>query len=155
MQMQEDEIQLLKMALADVLKRLNISEEHQAAAAMAASRRPTATKGEQIFVFSSTYLMYEQELRFYIIFACIFCVYCAKQLITMHQKLLVIISPPKQKSFCFANISQNIPRKSQNLNTFLNTSQMSNLKMNLNRTCEYLCFFIIKHPLTISLKYCN
>ncbi|XP_022626167.1 echinoderm microtubule-associated protein-like 1 isoform X3 [Seriola dumerili] len=33
MQMQEDEIQLLKMALADVLKRLNISEEHQAAAA--------------------------------------------------------------------------------------------------------------------------
>ncbi|XP_019911632.1 echinoderm microtubule-associated protein-like 1 isoform X2 [Esox lucius] len=30
MQMQEDEIQLLKMALADVLKRLNISEEHQA-----------------------------------------------------------------------------------------------------------------------------
>ncbi|KAM6954478.1 uncharacterized protein FYW47_013446 [Aplochiton taeniatus] len=29
MQMQEDEIQLLKMALADVLKRLNISEEHQ------------------------------------------------------------------------------------------------------------------------------
>ncbi|CAB1458687.1 unnamed protein product [Pleuronectes platessa] len=31
MQMQEDEIQLLKMALSDVLKRLNISEEHQAA----------------------------------------------------------------------------------------------------------------------------
>ncbi|XP_064780651.1 nascent polypeptide-associated complex subunit alpha, muscle-specific form-like [Oncorhynchus masou masou] len=31
MQMQEDEIQLLKMALADVLKRLNISEEHKAA----------------------------------------------------------------------------------------------------------------------------
>ncbi|XP_071007814.1 echinoderm microtubule-associated protein-like 1 [Oncorhynchus clarkii lewisi] len=30
MQMQDDEIQLLKMALADVLKRLNISEEHQA-----------------------------------------------------------------------------------------------------------------------------
>ncbi|KAG5277338.1 hypothetical protein AALO_G00116380 [Alosa alosa] len=30
-QMQEDEIQLLKMALADVLKRLNISEEQQAA----------------------------------------------------------------------------------------------------------------------------
>ncbi|CAB1339986.1 unnamed protein product [Coregonus sp. 'balchen'] len=29
MQMQDDEIQLLKMALADVLKRLNISEEHQ------------------------------------------------------------------------------------------------------------------------------
>uniref|UniRef100_A0AAR2KG23 Uncharacterized protein n=1 Tax=Pygocentrus nattereri TaxID=42514 RepID=A0AAR2KG23_PYGNA len=30
-QMQEDEIQLLKMALADVLKRLNISEEQTAA----------------------------------------------------------------------------------------------------------------------------
>lgn len=42
MQMQEDEIQLLKMALADVLKRLNISEEHQAAA----GRRPLGAKGE-------------------------------------------------------------------------------------------------------------
>ncbi|KAJ8009489.1 hypothetical protein DPEC_G00089410 [Dallia pectoralis] len=31
MQMQEDEIQMLKMTLADVMKRLNISEEHQAA----------------------------------------------------------------------------------------------------------------------------
>lgn len=59
MQMQEDEIQLLKMALADVLKRLNISEEHQAAAATATSRRPAGTKGEQLFVCSSTYLMYE------------------------------------------------------------------------------------------------
>lgn len=59
MQMQEDEIQLLKMALADVLKRLNISEEHQAAAAMATSRRPTGTKGEQTFVCSSTYLTHE------------------------------------------------------------------------------------------------
>lgn len=46
MQMQEDEIQLLKMALADVLKRLNISEEHQAAAA-AAGRRPLGAKGEE------------------------------------------------------------------------------------------------------------
>lgn len=48
MQMQEDEIQLLKMALADVLKRLNISEEHQAAAAAAAasSRKPLGAKGE-------------------------------------------------------------------------------------------------------------
>lgn len=49
MQMQEDEIQLLKMALADVLKRLNISEEHQAAAAAAAatgSRKPLGSKGE-------------------------------------------------------------------------------------------------------------
>lgn len=45
-QMQEDEIQLLKMALADVLKRLNISEEHHAAAATT-SRRPTSAKGEQ------------------------------------------------------------------------------------------------------------
>lgn len=46
MQMQEDEIQLLKMALADVLKRLNISEEHQAAAAGAASgRRSAGNKG--------------------------------------------------------------------------------------------------------------
>lgn len=41
--MQEDEIQLLKMALADVLKRLNISEEHQAAA----GRRAPGAKGEQ------------------------------------------------------------------------------------------------------------
>lgn len=49
MQMQEDEIQLLKMALADVLKRLNISEEHQAAAAAAAAaggRKPLGAKGE-------------------------------------------------------------------------------------------------------------
>ncbi|XP_072296148.1 uncharacterized protein [Eucyclogobius newberryi] len=37
MQMQEDEIQLLKMALADVLKRLNITEEHQASASSAAT----------------------------------------------------------------------------------------------------------------------
>ncbi|XP_039982088.1 echinoderm microtubule-associated protein-like 1 [Xiphias gladius] len=45
MQMQEDEIQLLKMALADVLKRLNISEEHQAAAgrrAPGAKARPVS-----------------------------------------------------------------------------------------------------------------
>ncbi|XP_067338774.1 echinoderm microtubule-associated protein-like 1 isoform X1 [Channa argus] len=42
MQMQEDEVQLLKMALADVLKRLNISEEHQAAAAAAGRRTPGA-----------------------------------------------------------------------------------------------------------------
>lgn len=48
MQMQEDEVQLLKMALADVLKRLNISEEHQAAAAAAAAgRRAPGAKGEQ------------------------------------------------------------------------------------------------------------
>lgn len=39
MQMQEDEIQLLKMALADVLKRLNITEELQANANATAARR--------------------------------------------------------------------------------------------------------------------
>ncbi|XP_024146906.1 uncharacterized protein LOC112157991 isoform X2 [Oryzias melastigma] len=39
MQMQEDEIQLLKMALADVLKRLSISEEQQAAGRRAAGLR--------------------------------------------------------------------------------------------------------------------
>lgn len=55
MQMQEDEIQLLKMALADVLKRLNISEEHQAAAATATGRRPTGAKGEQIIAYICTY----------------------------------------------------------------------------------------------------
>ncbi|KAM7368130.1 hypothetical protein PAMP_014377 [Pampus punctatissimus] len=43
MQMQEDEIQLLKMALADVLKRLNISEEHHAAA----GRRAPGAKGQR------------------------------------------------------------------------------------------------------------
>lgn len=46
MQMQEDEIQLLKMALADVLKRLNISEEHQAA-----GRRAPGAKGERRSMF--------------------------------------------------------------------------------------------------------
>lgn len=45
MQMQEDEIQLLKMALADVLQRLNISQENQAAAG--GGRRAPAAKGEQ------------------------------------------------------------------------------------------------------------
>ncbi|KAM3602452.1 uncharacterized protein V6R79_004425 [Siganus canaliculatus] len=53
MQMQEDEIQLLKLALADVLKRLNISEEHQAAAAAAATtaaagRRPLGAKARPV-----------------------------------------------------------------------------------------------------------
>ncbi|XP_032441436.1 uncharacterized protein LOC116734262 isoform X2 [Xiphophorus hellerii] len=46
MQMQEDEIQLLKLALADVLKRLNISEEHQAAAA--AGRRTPGAKARPL-----------------------------------------------------------------------------------------------------------
>ncbi|KAF7231291.1 echinoderm microtubule-associated protein-like 1 isoform X4 [Nothobranchius furzeri] len=46
MQMQEDEVQLLKMALADVLKRLNISEEHQAAAA--AGRRAPGVKARPL-----------------------------------------------------------------------------------------------------------
>ncbi|XP_059212739.1 echinoderm microtubule-associated protein-like 1 [Centropristis striata] len=45
MQMQEDEIQLLKMALADVLKRLNISEEHQAASS---SRRSSGAKARPV-----------------------------------------------------------------------------------------------------------
>ncbi|XP_037606011.1 echinoderm microtubule-associated protein-like 1 isoform X1 [Sebastes umbrosus] len=48
MQMQEDEIQLLKMALSDVLKRLNISEEHQAAAASGAGRRTTGAKARPV-----------------------------------------------------------------------------------------------------------
>ncbi|XP_034555690.1 echinoderm microtubule-associated protein-like 1 isoform X2 [Notolabrus celidotus] len=51
MQMQEDEIQLLKLALADVLKRLNISEEHQAAAAAASAtggRRATGAKARPV-----------------------------------------------------------------------------------------------------------
>ncbi|XP_041662111.1 echinoderm microtubule-associated protein-like 1 [Cheilinus undulatus] len=49
MQMQEDEIQLLKLALADVLKRLNISEEHQAAAAAAAAgKRTTGVKARPV-----------------------------------------------------------------------------------------------------------
>ncbi|KAM8832229.1 uncharacterized protein AB9W97_003437 isoform 2-T2 [Spinachia spinachia] len=46
MQMQEDEIQLLKMALADVLKRLNISEEHQATSAN--SRRSSGAKARPV-----------------------------------------------------------------------------------------------------------
>uniref|UniRef100_A0A3B3Y311 Echinoderm microtubule-associated protein-like 1 n=1 Tax=Poecilia mexicana TaxID=48701 RepID=A0A3B3Y311_9TELE len=48
MQMQEDEIQLLKLALADVLKRLNISEEHQAAAAAAAGRKTPGAKARPV-----------------------------------------------------------------------------------------------------------
>ncbi|XP_073789983.1 uncharacterized protein isoform X2 [Danio rerio] len=41
-QMQEDEIQLLKMAIADVLKRLNISEEHTHGRAADAAVRPVS-----------------------------------------------------------------------------------------------------------------
>lgn len=66
MQMQEDEIQLLKMALADVLKRLNISEEHQAAAA-ATGRRPLGAKGEQRSVWGLLPLptcTFEDSLRY-------------------------------------------------------------------------------------------
>ncbi|XP_057678382.1 echinoderm microtubule-associated protein-like 1 isoform X2 [Corythoichthys intestinalis] len=48
MQMQEDEIQLLKMTLADVLKRLNISEEHRAASAPTSGRRTSGTKGRPV-----------------------------------------------------------------------------------------------------------
>ncbi|XP_068198914.1 echinoderm microtubule-associated protein-like 1 isoform X2 [Antennarius striatus] len=47
MQMQEDEIQLLKSTLTDVLKRLNISEEHQAAAATA-GRKLLGTKARPV-----------------------------------------------------------------------------------------------------------
>lgn len=50
MQMQEDEIQLLKMTLADVLKRLNISEEPQSANAAASGKRTSGTKGWSRFV---------------------------------------------------------------------------------------------------------
>ncbi|XP_077597250.1 uncharacterized protein LOC144212927 [Stigmatopora nigra] len=45
MQMQEDEIQLLKMTLADVLKRLNISEEPRAATS---ARRTSGAKGRPV-----------------------------------------------------------------------------------------------------------
>ena len=46
MQMQEDEIQLLKMTLADVLKRLNVSEEHQASTSSSGGRRTPGAKGD-------------------------------------------------------------------------------------------------------------
>lgn len=45
-QMQEDEIQLLKSALADVVRRLNVSEEQQA---MGSRRGPT--KGSEMLFF--------------------------------------------------------------------------------------------------------
>ncbi|CAL8394519.1 unnamed protein product [Arctogadus glacialis] len=47
MQMQEDEIQLLKMTLADVLKRLNVSEEHQASTSSSGGRRIPGAKGSR------------------------------------------------------------------------------------------------------------
>ncbi|XP_059897032.1 echinoderm microtubule-associated protein-like 1 isoform X1 [Gadus macrocephalus] len=47
MQMQEDEIQLLKMTLADVLKRLNVSEEHQASTSSSGGRRTPGAKGSR------------------------------------------------------------------------------------------------------------
>uniref|UniRef100_A0A4W5KUI0 EMAP like 1 n=1 Tax=Hucho hucho TaxID=62062 RepID=A0A4W5KUI0_9TELE len=52
MQMQDDEIQLLKMALADVLKRLNISEEHQAAN----TKKGPAEKGTHTHMTMQIYL---------------------------------------------------------------------------------------------------
>lgn len=52
-QMQEDEIQLLKSALADVVRRLNLSEEQQA---MGSRRGPT--KGNCSVVFMSQYYIY-------------------------------------------------------------------------------------------------
>ncbi|TNN40159.1 Echinoderm microtubule-associated protein-like 1 [Liparis tanakae] len=52
MQMQEDEIQLLKMALADVLKRLSVSEERRAAAVATAAastgRRPSGSRARPL-----------------------------------------------------------------------------------------------------------
>ncbi|MEQ2177272.1 hypothetical protein GOODEAATRI_001936 [Goodea atripinnis] len=48
MQMQEDEIQLLKLALADVLKRLSITDEQPAASAAAAGRRTPGTKARPV-----------------------------------------------------------------------------------------------------------
>ncbi|CAL9691990.1 unnamed protein product [Knipowitschia caucasica] len=48
MQMQEDEIQLLKMALADVLKRLNLTEEHQASATAATAARRAGGKARPV-----------------------------------------------------------------------------------------------------------
>ncbi|CAL8314047.1 unnamed protein product [Boreogadus saida] len=48
MQMQEDEIQLLKMTLADVLKRLNVSEEHQASTSSSGGRRIPGAKDSAI-----------------------------------------------------------------------------------------------------------
>ncbi|XP_019737679.1 uncharacterized protein LOC109523161 isoform X1 [Hippocampus comes] len=48
MQVQEDEIQLLKMTLADVLKRLNISEEHRSANAAASGKRTSGSKGRPV-----------------------------------------------------------------------------------------------------------
>ncbi|XP_056284935.1 uncharacterized protein LOC130203070 [Pseudoliparis swirei] len=47
MQMQEDEIQLLRMALADVLKRLSVSEERRAAAA-STGRRPSGSRARPL-----------------------------------------------------------------------------------------------------------
>lgn len=55
--MQEDEIQLLKSALADVVRRLNVSEEQQA---MGARRGPTkgniqsSTKPRGLLLYTQT-----------------------------------------------------------------------------------------------------
>lgn len=60
-QMQEDEIQLLKSALADVVRRLNVSEEQQA---MGSRRGPT--KGRKLcFCFS----FYESSRYFPLFFS--------------------------------------------------------------------------------------
>lgn len=53
-QMQEDEIQLLKSALADVVRRLNLSEEQQA---MGSRRGPTKGNIQHICLFFSFFLM--------------------------------------------------------------------------------------------------
>lgn len=79
MQMQEDEIQLLKMALADVLKRLNISEEHQAAAA-AAGRRPLGAKGEVKICVGATAISHVYIWRFTPICATAFTLYTGRNI---------------------------------------------------------------------------
>lgn len=57
-QMQEDEIQLLKSALADVVRRLNVSEEQQA---MGSRRGPT--KGNKHTAVSFFCAFQAKELR--------------------------------------------------------------------------------------------
>lgn len=61
-QMQEDEIQLLKSALADVVRRLNVSEEQQA---MGSRRGPTkGNKHTAVFFFFFKCALQAKELRF-------------------------------------------------------------------------------------------
>ena len=71
-QMQEDEIQLLKSALADVVRRLNVSEEQQA---MGSRRGPTKGRVDTnscyfIFFFSFTLGQQTAEKGCVFLFAC-------------------------------------------------------------------------------------